>query len=197
MDADRMMMLSQLLEKRKDTIARRWLEGAMAAYPGESAAAFMRQKDPFANPVGHSLRVGTREALDGLLQGANAERISECLHEIIKIRAVQQFSPSEAVSFVFCLKEAIRAEGREELGDAKFCSELVQFERQIDRVALAAFDLFVQCREQVYELRVNEMKRNVSWIVGKLNQRDCAQRLSGTDLGEGSLGVDAQREGFR
>jgi hypothetical protein len=197
MDADRMMMLSQLLEKRKDTIARRWLEGALSAYPDQSAAAFMRQKDPFANPVGHSLRVGTREVLDGLLQGTNAEPLAECLHEIIKIRAVQQFSPSEAVSFVFGLKDAIRAEATAEVGDPKFCSELAQFERQIDRVALAAFDLFVQCREQVYELRVNEVKRNVSWIVGKLNQRDCEQRLNEADLGEGSLGVDAQREGFR
>jgi hypothetical protein len=192
-----MTMLSQLLEKRKDTIAQRWLEGALSAYPGQSAAAFMRQRDPFANPVGHSLRVGTREVLDGLLQGTNVERLAECLHEVIKIRAVQQLSPSEAVSFVFGLKEAIRAEAREELGDAKFCSELAQLERQIDGVALAAFDLFVQCREQVYELRVNEMKRNVSWIVGKLNQRDCAERLNEADPGEGSLGVDAQREGLR
>jgi hypothetical protein len=197
MGADQMMMLLELLEKRKDTIARRWLEGALSAYPDQSAAAFMRQTDPFANPVGHSLRVGTRGILDGLLRGTNAERISECLHEIIKIRAVQQFSPSEAVSFVFGLKEAIRAEAREEVGDPKFCSELAQFERQIDRVALAAFDLFVQCREQVYELRVNEMKRNVSWIVEKLNHRDCEQRLDEADLGEGSRGVNAQREGFR
>ena len=93
------------------------------------------------------------------------------MQEIIKIRAVQQLSASQAVSFVFQLKEAIRAELGESVGEPRVSAELVELEGKIDRIALMAFDVFVQCREQVCQLRVNEAKRRVSWVVDKLNKR--------------------------
>ena len=68
------------------------------------------------------------------------------------------------------------------LGDARLLAELTELERQIDRVALAAFDVFVQCREQVYELRVNEVKRRVSWVVNRMNGRGLDPELARTDL---------------
>ncbi|GAG33495.1 unnamed protein product, partial [marine sediment metagenome] len=145
-----------------------------------SPFAFKRQKDPFANPVGHSLRVGTRRIFEALLRGMDlgkgdlgkmdVEKIRQDLHEMVKIRAVQQFSASEAVGFIFHLKEAVRAQLAEAVKDPRFSDELAQLDGQIDRVALAAFDLFVQCREQVYELRVNEVKRRVSWVMDKMGQ---------------------------
>ncbi len=179
------MMLRELLHRSKDAIVQRWLEDVLSAYPGESSAAFMKQKDPFANPVGHSLRLGTRGIFEALLEGMDGEKIHQLLHEIIKIRAVQQFSASQAVCFVFGLKEAIRAELGEVVGEPGVSSELAELEGQIDRIALAAFDIFVQCRERVYELRVNEVKRRVSWIVEKMNQRDFDPEFHQIGLGEG------------
>lgn len=174
----RMMTFRELLQQNKDAIIQGWLEAALATYPGESSVAFKRQKDPFANPIGHSLRVGTHGIFEALLDGMDTEKIRQCLHEIIKIRAVQQFSASRAVGFVFHLKGAIRAELGEAARDPRFSSELVELEGQIDRIALAAFDVFVQCREQVCELRVNEVKRSVSWVVDKLNKRGLDPELA-------------------
>jgi len=164
--------LQELLHRSKDAIVERWLDAALAMYPAESTALFRRQKDPFANPVGHSLRVGTREIFEALLDGMDAERIRRSLGEIIKIRAVQQFSASEAVHFVFGLKDAIRGELGTAVHEPGLSSELARLEGQVDRIGLAAFDIFVECREQVYELRVNEVKRRVSWVVEKLNKRE-------------------------
>ncbi len=178
----RMMTFRELLQQNKEAIIQRWLESVLATYPEDSCAAFRRQEDPFANPVGHSLRVGTRAIVEALVDGMDAEKIRSALHEIIKIRAVQQFAASQAVCFVFHLKEAIRAELGEAVRDPRFSSEFVELEGQIDRIALAAFDVFVQCREQVCELRVNEMKRRVSWVVDKMNQRGCDP-----DLARGNL----------
>lgn len=166
------MTLREHLAKNRDAIVKRWLADVLATYPGDSAAVFERQKDPFANPVGHSLRVGTQGIFEALLEDMDAEKIRHHLDEIIRIRAVQQFSASQAVSFVFGLKQAIRAELGKEVSDAQYSSELAEIDGRIDRIALAAFDIFVQCREQVYELRVNEVKRRVSWIVEKLNERE-------------------------
>ena len=170
------------MQKKKDAVVQRWLEDALATYPKDGSALFSREKDPFANPVGHSLRVGTRGIFDDLLDGTQSEKTRQHLHEIIKIRAVQQFSASQAVRFVFRLKEVIRAELGNAVRDPQLASELTEFEGRIDRMALAAFDIFVQCREQVCELRVNEAKRRVSWIVDKLNERGTNPELARTDL---------------
>jgi len=182
-EGDRMMTLGELLRTKKDAIVQRWLAEVLASYAEDSAAAFRRQKDPFANPVGRSLRVGTRGIFETLLDGMDAEKIRQYLQEIIKIRAVQQFSASQAVGFVFCLKEAVRAELGKAVGDQRFSSELAKFEAEVDQIALAGFDVFVQCREQVCELRVNEVKRRVSWILDKMSQHGLNPELVQIDLG--------------
>ena len=173
------MTFGELLQSNKDAIVQRWLDDVLATYPGDSASAFRKQKDRFANPVGHSLREGTRGIFAALLNGMDAEEIRKHLREIIKIRAVQQFSASEAVCFVFRLKHAVRAELGKAARDPRFSVELAEVEGQIDRIALWAFDVFVQCREQVCELRVNEVKRRVSWILEKMTQRGFDPELAG------------------
>jgi hypothetical protein len=178
------MELRERLSKKQDAIVERWVADVLATYPDEAAAAFSREKDPFANPVGNSLRVGTRGIFEALLEGTDAGEIQDHLHEIIRIRAVQDFTASESVGFVLGLKKAIRAELGAEATDARFTSDMADVNDQIDRFALAAFDVFAQCREQVYDLRVSEMKRRVSWIMGKLNERELDSDLAQIDLGE-------------
>ncbi|NQT93773.1 MAG: RsbRD N-terminal domain-containing protein [Lentisphaerae bacterium] len=177
-----MRTFAELLRQKKEAIVQRWVDAALASYSDEGAAAFAREKDPFANPVGHGLRVATRRIFDALLDGPNAEAIREPLHEIIRTRAVQQFSASEAVGFVFQLRDAVRTELGRAGRDASLAPALAEFDGQIDRIALAAFDIFVQCREQVFELRVNEVKRRVSWVMDKMNKRDSDPELAGANL---------------
>jgi hypothetical protein len=172
-----MMTLARLLQDKKDAIADRWFDDVLSTYSDDASAAFRREKDPFANPVGGSLRTGTRgivEALfdeEALSSGTVSEQIRGQLDGIVKIRAVQQFSVAQAVSFIFQLKEAVRAELGPAAGEPPLLSDLTRLDQQIDQMALAAFEIYVQCREQVCDLRVNEIKRRVSWVMKKLGQR--------------------------
>jgi hypothetical protein len=159
------MRLGERLQDCKEAVVRRWLEDVLAEYSADAATAFVRQEDPFANPVGHSLRVGTRAIFDALLDGADVEEMRQPLEDIIRIRAVQELDPSRAVGFVFRLKDVIRDEIGQASSDPLVLAELAQLERRIDEAALAAFDVFVGCREQVCELRVNELKRQIPWIM--------------------------------
>jgi hypothetical protein len=165
------MTFGALLQDRKDAIVRTWFAEAVAIYGGEGAKAFSRQKDPFANPVGHSLREGTREIFEAILAGAEVEELDTHLRGIVKIRAVQEFSPSQAVGFVFGLKSAVRAELGTAISDTRHAPDLAAFDDRVDQVALKAFDIFTECREQLCDLRVNEVKRRVSWVIEKLNER--------------------------
>lgn len=193
-----MMMLGELLQERKDAVVQRWLEDVLATYPEDGARAFEREKDPFANPVGHSLRKGTRGIFEALLDGMDTETIGNHLIDIIKIRAVQQFSASQAVGFVFGLKGAIRRELGDAASDPVMAVELLELETQIDRIALAAFDIFLQCREQLLELRVNEVKRSVEWTVERLNRRDAGPELTQLEPGRRATeDGNGRREGLR
>jgi hypothetical protein len=165
------MTFDELLEKKKDAILQRWLDDALAMYSRDAAVVFGRQKDPFANPVGHTLRVGTEGVFEALLDGMAEEELRGRLQGMIQVRAVQQVSASEAVSFVFGLKRAVRAELRGKPGDSQFAIELAKFDERVDRLALTAFDIYVECRQQVSELRINEVKRRVSWVLDKMGRR--------------------------
>jgi len=153
--------LRERLQEHRDAIVERWCRDALAAYADTAATAFVRERDRFANPVGHSIRTGTCEIFDALVQGADDAVIRGALDSILSIRAVQQLPVDQAIGFLFHLKDLIRAELNEDVDDRA----LVDLERRIDRAALAAFETYVAYRELVCELRINEVKRSVPWAV--------------------------------
>lgn len=192
------MSLANLLEKNKDAIVQGWVEEVLAAYPADGAALFSRQQDPFANPVGASVREGIRGVFEALLTDLNAVTIRDHLDEMVKIRAVQQFTPSQALSFVFALKSVIRREIPEASGDPRYASALEEMDTRIDRVALAAFDLFMEAREEVSQLRISEVKRQVAWVMDKMNQRNPDRDAVPPDAEpQGSHRQFAQKEDLR
>lgn len=172
-----MSTFKELLAKKQDAILRRWVDDALAMYAKDASKVFRREKDPFANPVGHSLRVGTQGIFEALLNEAGDEEIRGYLDGVIKVRAVQQVSPSQAVGFVFSLKQTVRSELDVKPGDAKFAPELAKLDGQIDRIGLLAFEVYVECRDQLCELRINEVKRSVSWVLEKMGQRSPEEEL--------------------
>ena len=165
------MTVGELLKARKEAVFQRWLADALASYPEDAADVFRRKKDPFENPVGTSVRAATGAILGALLGETDPETVDRHLEQVVKIRAVQQLTASEALGFIFRLKEAIRAELGERAAGAELASQWVELDRQIDRIGLAAFDIYVRCRERLSDLRVNEVKRRVSWILEKFNSR--------------------------
>ena len=175
------MTYRETLEGKKETIVARWLDAALSMYVKDASDLFARQKNQFANPVGHSLREGTLAIFEALLDGTDAEKIRQHLGEIIRIRAVQEFSPSSALRFIFRLKEIVREEVADVVEDVEIVPDHLLFERRVDDVALAAFDVYVECREQLFEIRTSEMRRSVSWVVDKLNKRDNAPELIGAE----------------
>lgn len=155
----------ELLAQRRGAIAGKWLDRIVESYPADTARFLKQQRDRFANPVGTTLAKGTTELVDALFDGKTADALREALEPIVKIRAVQDFSPSAAVAFVFQLKEVVRDMIGGDLLDERLRGELDQLERRIDRLALLAFDVYASCREQVAEIRVSEVKRNVAHVL--------------------------------
>lgn len=166
------MTVSIILHKKRNAIIDRWQQDALASYADNASAFFSRENNQFANPVGNALCDSTRAIFENLLDGFDADLVCRNLNEIIKMRAIQDFSPSRAVAFVFLLKKAIRAELADVDFDEQMDRELDEIDATIDQIALFAFDIYVKCREQMYELRVNEVKRSVSLLMKRFNGDD-------------------------
>jgi RsbT co-antagonist protein rsbRD N-terminal domain len=159
------MTLAQLLSERQEALCGRWLDAILAGYGEPTASRWRREKDPFRNPVGHTLAAGLPALLASVSSEALPQDALAALGEIVRIRSVQALAPSRAVGFVWLLRDAIRAELGEELSGGAHAEELAGVERRIERLALEAFDTYVALREQVFRLRQEELKRSVASIL--------------------------------
>lgn len=153
------MILESILAKHRSTIVKKWFELVIGTYPQDASRFLQNQKDPFANPVGRNTLNGLEGLVDSLFKEGNRDSLLSFLDQIIRMRAVQAFSPSEAISFIFSLKDIVREFIDPSPTDQGFMDEWLSFESKIDQLALIAFDVYTQCREKMYEIRVNEVRR--------------------------------------
>ena len=178
------MKLYNLLSEKKSAILNRWYDAVLDTYPSDTSGFLKGQKNPFLNPVGSTIFQGIENLFEELLCENNppisplvkggegelsGERASLFLDNIIRIRAVQEFTPSQSVAFVLLLKNAIREELKSELVERQLLEELLFFESKIDDMALLSFDIYMKCREKLFQLKVNELQ---SWTFRKLQRAD-------------------------
>lgn len=143
---------------QKEAIVKKWFSRVTESYPAETARFLSSQKDPFANPVGQTTHQSLSCLIDLLAaktEKQDTQAMRSALDPVLRIRAIQAFSPAQATGFVFELKTIIRqlVPDREQT-----LAEWLELERRIDQMALLAFDAYMQCREKIYELKANEMK---------------------------------------
>lgn len=152
------MKLEESLAERKEDLASKWYDLVLGTYPPETQKVWKSQLDQFKNPVGVTFRDALSQLFGLLLAWDDAEAISHQLERIIKIRNVQDFTPSHGMSFVYLLKRLLRDEYMDKLNKSGDLDQLLAFEARIDNLALMTFDIYVKCREIIYNLRVNEVK---------------------------------------
>ena len=149
------MGLKNVLEKHKNDIIRKWFDTVADTYPQDTARFLKSQKDPFANPVGGTTRQSLESVFNELLSDADPARIRDALDPVIRIRAVQTFSPSHATSFVFSLKHIVKEFAEKESCEPK---DFIDFSLQLDAVSLMAFEIYMTCREKVWQIRATEQR---------------------------------------
>ena len=152
------MEFEDLLLRNQSTILKRWFDLILETYPADTAALMRKDRNQFTNPVGSTISQEIEVLYKGLLEGKNSEGFSASLNSILKIRSVQDFSPSNAVGFVFLLKKAMEETLKREIRKEPMREEWLRFQSRIDDLALQAFDIYMDCREKICEIRINQAK---------------------------------------
>ena len=155
------MGIEDVLAKKRDAIVQEWFEKVANTYPPDTAQFVRSSPDAFSNPIGGSLHSGLPVLFDQLLTEPDRETIRQSLDPIVRIRAVQDFSPAEAIAFILVLKNIARKHVIAEINDSRAFSELLRFESKIDNLSLFAFDLYIACREKIYELKTHTERNKI------------------------------------
>ena len=150
--------LEKILAKNKTAIAKQWFNQAAQTYAIDTAQFLQSKSDPFANPVGSAMMTGLDGILEQLIHTFDPQALNSHLDSIIRIRAVQDFSPSQATAFILSLKKVLRDYLAKELQDSRLAAEFIELESKIDHICLMAFDIYMQCREKVYQISANETR---------------------------------------
>jgi hypothetical protein len=149
------MQFEALLEKKRKSILKKWYSLIMESYPPDSSSFFMSEKDRFANPVGYAILTGIATIFDGITCKKHSNRIISALDSIIRIRAVQDFTPSQAIGFVSLLKTAIRDAMMPGIEHEMYL-EIQQIEAKIDNLASVASEIYDRCREDINRLKIRK-----------------------------------------
>ncbi len=161
-----LMNIESLLFPRKKILLQRWFDILVRTYPPETVRMLKKETNQFANPVGHTSLHAMDEILDEFLQENQVEKISPLLDRIIRIRAVQDFAPSQALAFVFLLKDLARELLADEIAEGKASpADLAEFDSRVDGMALAAMDVYSKCRDTLYEVRIKEIKARTNRLL--------------------------------
>ena len=160
------MQLQTILAKKKAAVIDRWFDVVVDSYPTDTSRLLKSQQDPFANPVGQTTLGGLDAIFDLLASGQDLKSAATHLDPIIRIRAVQDFTPSRATGFIFGIKAIVReivekaakkqqVEQRLQLQEA-----LRRFEDNVDEIGLMGFDIFMRCKETLYNIKAQETRNS-------------------------------------
>lgn len=156
------------LKDKQQKLVEKWIDAVVATYPKDSVKFFKNTKNPFTNPVGSTIKrsIGLLFA-QVIREKMDSEAVAEAMDPIIRLRAVQEFTPADAISFILQIKQLIRKELGEHQQDKNIQAYLRVIEENVDKLILTAFDIYTKCREKIYLLRINQAKESVKTLLIK------------------------------
>lgn len=174
------MTIKDLLLEQRDAIIRDWIDVIYGTYAIDTVGFLRSQDNQFNNPVGHKTKQAVPILIDALLgpDEMASETIAEAVDEIVRVRAVQKFTPEQGMAVFFLLKNLFRKHLGDALNSVELYEELLDLESRVDSLVLVACKVFVECREKIQKLRVDEIRRKQSQLIRR------AERILGNPDGE-------------
>ena len=141
----------KLIRDNRREVLERWHSHVLSFFPGKMQSA---------TPIAQALDDGLGNILDSF--GTTSEALGDALAGVVRILAVQNFPPSKAMSLFFALQSILR-----EIAPGTSCKSEKQmkqkdwddFQTSMEFLTLEAFDSYMEHREKIYQLKVEESKR--------------------------------------
>jgi hypothetical protein len=159
------MNLPDYLRNHKDEIHRLWTDAVYSSCPFDDKGLLRTVSDPFGNPGGDMIREAAQILLTAVCGEETAIKdIRAALERFIKLRAVQQNTPSRALGVFYLLKPIMRELVLPRCETPEAIKEYLAAESRVDSLALLAFDIYMEAREILAESRVREIRARYAQV---------------------------------
>lgn len=172
------MNILATFREHRQPIVNAWVDAVYATYPLDTTGFLRTKEDAFCNPVGE-----ITTSMAGYLYDAVAgehiieERVRDSLERFVKLRSVQDFSPSQGIGVFYLLKPLMRGTLLPLCEAAGQNAAYLEAESRLDTLALMAFDIYISTREKLSEMRIKEIKDQHAQLVR------WAQHVEGSPVG--------------
>lgn len=175
------MTLTTVSAGKRDLFVQEWLACTLRTYPDHTGRFLRAERDPFRNPVGHTLGVAIGELAAELFGDFDRTRVLASLDAIVRIRAVQDFTPADAVGFVPLARQAARAVAdTSDPGPGPGSLDLI--DARIDEMARMAADLYARCGDEIHAIGARAARRR-TWVIERAAERAAQRRASAGGAG--------------
>lgn len=151
------MDLYKFLTEHYKRICEQWTEAIIKTYPEEGAKFFSGSSNRFSNPVGHTFQHNVERMFLTLARGLDVAECTKDLDGILRIRAVQGFTPSAALCFIPALKEIVYREVLRQYPQENMAAALHDWNVIVDQLTMLGFDIYMGCRELLWKQKANQL----------------------------------------
>ena len=134
-----------------DSIVDSWFVKAIEIYPETARSGMMQTGDRFRNPVATTLRESLEILARELSGGMECSAVTSAVDTIVRVRAVQECKPEDAVGFPAQLRKIIREQQLESL--------FPDMEQRLDALSQAASHQYALCKKDIARVRAREAQR--------------------------------------
>lgn len=159
--------MNALFATHKESVVEAWIEAVFSTYALETTGFLRTKSDPFTNPVASMTREAAGIVYDAVAgMDVDPAVVKKALDRFVKLRAVQDFTPSQSLGVFLLLKPILRkivlptCAGSDALFDY-----YLEAESRLDSVLLLAFDMYVADREVIAESRIAEIRNQHAQLV--------------------------------
>ena len=156
--------LHLLFEKNKEWILEKWLDRRLSMFSNQKRSLIKTQMNQFQNPIRHEIHGGLKMILENFEE--ENEKFNEAVEQICRVMAIQEFPPSNAISFFYELKEIVHDRDKK-TKNTLTSEEFIKFNSDIEKMTLKAFDCYCNHREKIYQLKVDESKNKTYMLIKK------------------------------
>ena len=157
---------AEFCRSEREHILAKWNEAVFATYPLNTAGFARTREDQFRNPGGHAIRLALEETYNAVSgQFSSEELLRASLEMFVKLRAVQDFTPIQALGVIYLLKPLLRERILPACLQNGLLDEYLEAESRLDTAALLACDIYMAGKERVFEERIGEIKRQHAQLV--------------------------------
>lgn len=173
------MTLQDIFREHRDTLIAEWTEAMLGTYPFETVGFLRSRKDQFSNPVGH-ITSAAAEAMYDAIAGEDVDLnvITTALEDLVKVRAIQQFSPEQALGVLCIVKPLLRKKLMPQVREHGLFDAWLDAESRIDSLLLMGFGFHAACREKLHMMKVDEYKNRYAQVIRR------AERIVDNPAGE-------------